>query len=80
MQGTLAPRGFLPVPEQKIHFFMGSATSTTPVLLHTRQCEIGESKSKGSFPVPLQYAHFIVAAMIHDINVIVPYFTWWDTG
>jgi len=53
---------------------MGSATSTSPVPVHTRQCAMGESKSKGSFPVPLQNAHFTFAAMIHGINVPVPYF------
>ena len=64
MQATLAPSGFLPVPEQKTHFFMGSSTSTCPVPLQTRQCEMGESKSKGSVPVPLQKAQLIVFVMV----------------
>jgi hypothetical protein len=64
MQGILAPSGFLPVPEQKMHFFMGSFTSTRPVPIQTRQCATGESKSNGSFPVPLQNAHLIIFAMI----------------
>lgn len=64
MQGTLAPSGFFPVPEQKTHFFAGSSTITLPVPLQTRQFEIGESKSKGSFPVPLQNAQLICFAMI----------------
>jgi hypothetical protein len=63
MHGTLAPSGFLPDPEQKMHFFMGSATSTFPKPLHTRQLEIAESKSNGSFPVPLQKAHLIVSVI-----------------
>ena len=67
MQETLAPSGFLPVPEQKTHLFIGSLTSTRPVLLQTWQCDIGESKSKGSFPVPLQNAHLIIFAMIFSV-------------
>jgi len=67
MHGTLDPSGFLPVPEQKTHFFMGSSTSTRPVPLQTRQCDIGESKSKGSFPVPLQNTHLIIFAMIFSV-------------
>jgi hypothetical protein len=68
MQVTLAPRGFLPEPAQKTHGLMGSCISTSPVPLQTRQCEICESKSKGSLPVPLQNAHFIFFAITQGIT------------
>ncbi len=64
IHGTLAPNGFIPVPEQKIHFRPGSSTSTTPVPLHTRQNDDLASNSKQSFPVPLQYAHLIFVPII----------------
>jgi hypothetical protein len=65
MHGTLAPRGFLPVPEQKTHSTVGSSTSTFPVPLQTWQPDIAESKSKGSFPVPLQNAHSNIFVMTY---------------
>ena len=67
MQGILAPSGFLPVPAQKIHFFSGSSSSTCPVPSQTRQCAMGESKSKGSFPVPLQNAHLMIFNMMFPV-------------
>jgi hypothetical protein len=63
MHATRAPIGFLPVPEQNKHFFTGKSISTIPVELQTRQCDRGESNSKGSFPVPLQNAQVIIFAM-----------------
>jgi hypothetical protein len=54
MQGIRAPRGFLPVPAQNTQLISGSSISTFPVLLHTKQYEVAESRSNGSFPVPLQ--------------------------
>jgi len=60
MHGIRAPSGFLPEPAQNTHSIAGSSISTSPVLLHTKQYEVAESKSKGSFPVPLQYAHKII--------------------
>jgi len=63
MHGTLAPSGFLPVPEQKTHFFAGPAISTCPVPLQTRHSDNGESKSKGSLPFPPQNAHLVIFDM-----------------
>jgi len=63
MHGTLAPSGFLPVPEQKTQDIAGSSTSTCPLPLQTWQPDIEESKSKGSFPIPLQNAHLIIFDM-----------------
>jgi hypothetical protein len=63
MHESLAPSGFLPEPEQNRHFFTGSFTVTLPVPLHTRHPESSESKSYGSFPVPLQNAHLITLSM-----------------
>lgn len=63
MHGTLAPSGFLPVPEQKTQAIAGSSTSTCPVPSQTKQPDIAESKLKGSFPIPLQYAHLIIFVM-----------------
>lgn len=54
IHGTLAPKGFLPDPAQNLHFIKGSSTSTTPVPLQTKQCEIVESRLYGSLPEPLQ--------------------------
>jgi len=65
MQGTLAPSGFLPDPAQKTHAMTGSCTETKPVPSQTRQTDIGESKSNGSFPVPPQYAHLIFFDMVY---------------
>jgi hypothetical protein len=59
MQGTLAPSGFLPDPEQNTHLICGSSVSTAPDPLQTWQLETGESKSNGSFPVPLQKAQVV---------------------
>jgi hypothetical protein len=65
MHGTLAPSGFTPVPEQNTQFTAGSFTSTFPFPLQTWQLDISESNSKGSFPVPLQYAHVIIFFMAY---------------
>jgi hypothetical protein len=63
MHGTLAPKGFLPVPLQKTQLIIGSDTSVCPDPLHTMQSEMEESNAKGSFPVPSQKAHLIVVVM-----------------
>ena len=65
IQGTLAPSGFFPEPEQKTHFFSGCTISVFPVPLQTIQADIGESKSKGSFPLPLQNAHLMMFDMTY---------------
>jgi hypothetical protein len=70
MQEILAPRGLIPVPLQKTHFFTGSSTSTLPLPLHTRQHDKAESKSNGSLPVPPQKAHFIIVDIFLKINVL----------
>jgi hypothetical protein len=67
MHGTLAPSGFLPEPEQKTHFLTGSSSSTLPVPLQTRQSDRGESKLKGSFPVPVQNAQLIDFVMTCEV-------------
>jgi len=59
IQGTFAPSGFFPVPEQKTHSLNGSSISTTPNPLHTWHCENFESKLNGSFPVPRQKGQLI---------------------
>jgi len=64
IHGTLAPNGFIPVPEQKTHFRPGSSTSTMPDPLHTKQNDDLASNSKQSFPVPLQYEHLIFVVII----------------
>jgi hypothetical protein len=45
MHGTLAPSGFLPVPEQKTQDIAGSSTSTFPVPWQTVQAAMAESKA-----------------------------------
>jgi len=45
IQVTLAPSGFLPVPEQKTQAIAGSVTSTCPVPSQTWQDDIAESKA-----------------------------------
>jgi hypothetical protein len=59
IHATLAPSGFLPEPPQKTHFFAGVSISTSPLPLQTKQSDIGDNSSNGSFPVPLQNAHLI---------------------
>jgi hypothetical protein len=63
IQATLAPNGFLPEPPQKTHFFSGVSISTSPLPLQTRQSDMGDNSSNGSFPVPLQNAHLIIFDM-----------------
>jgi len=46
MQETLAPNGFLPVPEQKVHFISGFSISTAPVPWQTRQKDSSENSPK----------------------------------